>query len=951
MKQDGKIEMIILTMSNIKHKKTPIKSHSITSFFTTKGNASVPSTYCPVCQQPANNREINRHLDQGCPESIICDKKEVIDIDDTAIVNPNQSDINSPAKSNHLKPVDSLCLQNGKENSIQVTPKKSRNRLHFPSPTKSPQLAAKALFRNGIENKKLKLSSSPPTESSHIPLTLDRRKDPLHVPYYLTNFETVLRGVIEETEDGELFLPEELEYVKRFRGLTLESKKLYVRLFQRKYSWLQASKIKYDEISDNVGAANLLSQTELIEDNSAFDDLDTVLNLLSAVSLKILCKEMNFNVEGLKQRNDHIHAIKQHVKRKQKCVFSQSGADKFKLKILQKATTLLGICYKLQPEPRKVFLRIISLYSLTDWWDERENNKGGPAPTLTTILLKNTGKLVYPLYQIQRQTKIFPSRTHLLQFEEACTLETNFVQACEDQNFDDAIGYGKEAEQLFCDALEKTEYTDHASGLPEFLKKFTPGSILGYILSQLVDLYEKLKYHEQAVILLRKLIGQKMYLATYHGHWYERLCLDLDQHLKRSEEALTEAGRGLADPNVRIGRRLTLCRRIKQICNAKKNAKIRKSYGKEALDTMDSMYKKEFEEVVLQGRIMPKAPSSKGTGLQGGKSIFVFGEKDKGDQLLCSVEDFVKESYKREGYPFGVHAEGSVVNTIFTILFWDILYCDDIPDVFRTPHQSVPLDFDTDDFYANRKTALDERIEAIRIWDFQQLSEYVINVWNSYATVVTSSPANWDLFPLGVEQLLGLLKCFQGYQLSAICERLAKDHRHTRSGFPDLTVWNQEREQHKVAFIEVKGPNDVLSPKQILWLNFLTSVNISAFVCHVEALNSKCLRSPRKIKHAVATSDTKQDACVNKNSNKQTSKRKVEADDFQKNDSCLGHSDTSPTRKKSKRRRVKRKSTGVNEQLQSEKKEGSSNDTVSQESLNSQMWQNDDDDFIASLDL
>ena len=112
MKQDGKIEMIILTMSNIKHKKTPIKSHSITSFFTTKGNASVPSTYCPVCQQPANNREINRHLDQGCPESSIGDQKEVIDIDDTAIVNPNQSDINYPAKSNHLKPVDSLCLQN-----------------------------------------------------------------------------------------------------------------------------------------------------------------------------------------------------------------------------------------------------------------------------------------------------------------------------------------------------------------------------------------------------------------------------------------------------------------------------------------------------------------------------------------------------------------------------------------------------------------------------------------------------------------------------------------------------------------------------------------------------------------------------------------------------------------------------------------------------------------------
>ena len=37
--------------------------------------------------------------------------------------------------------------------------------------------------------------------------------------------------------------------------------------------------------------------------------------------------------------------------------------------------------------------------------------------------------------------------------------------------------------------------------------------------------------------------------------------------------------------------------------------------------------------------------------------------------------------------------------------------------------------------------------------------------------------------------------------------------------------------------------------------------------------------------------------------------------------------------------------------MQSEKIGRNVNDTASQESLNSQMWQNDDDDFIASLDL
>ena len=417
------------------------------------------------------------------------------------------------------------------------------------------------------------------------------------------------------------------------------------------------------------------------------NDIETLLGLLTAGNLKVLCKEMNFYVEGTKQKSDHIQAIKKHLKRKESCVFSQTGSDKFKSNICKKANALLGLCYKLEPEKRKVIHRILSLYSLTDWWDERENNRGGPAPALTTILLKNTGKFVYPLYSVFRKTKIFPTRSHLLQFENACTLEANFVEACDELNRDRAIECGKEAEELFSESLNKQEYTEHAASLPEFLKKFTPGSILAYLLSQMVEFYEKLKYHEKAVVLLRNLIAQDMYLPKYHGHWYERLCLDLDQHLKKPKEALLEAGKGLKDQNVRIARRFALCRRIKQICCAKKNVKIREHYGENALDIIVNMYPQEFDEVIIKGRIMPKAPNISNKGLQGGKSIFVFGEKGKGEQLLCSVEEFVKESYRTKGYPYGVHAEGSTVNTIFTILFWDILYKDDMPDVFRTPHQ------------------------------------------------------------------------------------------------------------------------------------------------------------------------------------------------------------------------------------------------------------------------
>jgi hypothetical protein len=103
----------------------------------------------------------------------------------------------------------------------------------------------------------------------------------------------------------------------------------------------------------------------------------------------------------------------------------------------------------------------------------------------------------------------------------------------------------------------------------------------------------------------------------------------------------------------------------------------------------------------------------------------------------------------------------------------------------------------------------------------------------------------------GPDHLSGLLKCLTGLQWRAICERLIKHHRHTRSGFPDLTVWNPDLSV--CHFVEVKGPNDRLSAKQILWMEFLNSHGITSVVCHVEATNAKKLamsRSPAKTKNS-----------------------------------------------------------------------------------------------------
>jgi hypothetical protein len=49
-----------------------------------------------------------------------------------------------------------------------------------------------------------------PTRPQHDPYTPRKRRDPDYVPYYVTNFEYILRCVIDCTDDRDLFSSEEL---------------------------------------------------------------------------------------------------------------------------------------------------------------------------------------------------------------------------------------------------------------------------------------------------------------------------------------------------------------------------------------------------------------------------------------------------------------------------------------------------------------------------------------------------------------------------------------------------------------------------------------------------------------------------------------------------------------------------------------------------------------------
>lgn len=71
-------------------------------------------------------------------------------------------------------------------------------------------------------------------------------------PYYLRSFLVVLKTVLENEDDMMLFDEQEKGIVTQFYQLSVTGQKLYVRLFQRKLSWIKMTKLEYEEIASDL---------------------------------------------------------------------------------------------------------------------------------------------------------------------------------------------------------------------------------------------------------------------------------------------------------------------------------------------------------------------------------------------------------------------------------------------------------------------------------------------------------------------------------------------------------------------------------------------------------------------------------------------------------------------------------------------------------------------------
>uniref|UniRef100_A0A667WKV5 Fanconi-associated nuclease n=1 Tax=Myripristis murdjan TaxID=586833 RepID=A0A667WKV5_9TELE len=664
----------------------------------------------------------------------------------------------------------------------------------------------------------VKTTSEKAEESSHPP----------RLPYYLRNFRTVLEAVLENEDDRALFNQDDMSLIHTFEKLSVMGQKLYVRLFQRKLKWLQVNKLDYEEICSDLGpVAQELVQSGFLQSENDLQDLVEALDLLPAPELKGLAKTFHLGGSGT-QKQQLVDGLLRLSR--QKSLFAQTpGQSNIGAVILKRARQLAGSCVRLCRGPRAVFSRILLLFSLTDTMDEEEMAAGGQGQ-LYTILLVNSGRLAFPDYTVQRKAKLFQDREELIRYEASMRALQEVISAMQAGQWEEALELYTAAKRAWQE-LRKTCDLSHQENLPVFLRSFTTGWAYTRILSRGVEILQRLRRYEEAVEELRSLLAQAAYCPDSRGRWWDRLALNLHQHLKQPEQAICAIRDGLSDPLVRTGHQLALHQRAVRM---KESASLKK-YRLQLRD-LPTIHISDVRHVTIRGQLFPHEGGM-------GKSVFLMPANEEAEEsgnatVMCSVEELCLAHYRQQGFDQGIHGEGATFSTLFGLLLWDIIFIDGIPDVFRNPYQTCPLDLFTDCFYENRKEAIDSRVEVLCEASVETLHSMLEDVWTSQEGKVCAL-LNWERFT-SLQQAQSLVSCLGGAFLGGIFTRMAKDYRHCRAGLPDLVVWSTSNYSYKL--VEVKGPSDRLSQKQQIWLDELQKLGADVEVCHVTATGARGAR-------------------------------------------------------------------------------------------------------------
>ncbi|KAJ3289953.1 hypothetical protein HDU79_003664 [Rhizoclosmatium sp. JEL0117] len=614
--------------------------------------------------------------------------------------------------------------------------------------------------------------------------------------------------------------------ISAFSALSPPAADAFVRLMLRKHKVERVRRLAWDDRlatedanSDKVDKVDKVDKLDKLDTQALFAELAAasllvldppldstqILQLLVRDELLDLAKQYkipkhsSLSVSALQAAlMDNLASITQFS-------FSFSSAQRSPSDILLgKLKNILGPCIYIPDHVVETFYRLFIIYNREREWPENPF-----LPHIRTNLKAN--RLVYNKYQIHRISITWPTRQDLLDYisvlklqHEVESLLATITSATSPQDRENIENSAITLSET-CIPIFKTwvaEQPDgHVSGIP-WLATFTAGMKSTSILKHLILLYTRHGKDVEACNIITLLLDRKL-IGVRRGRgdlWdtYMKALVRLGKHAE-SFEVGCEA---LRDSAVEFGRRREIENRLVKLGN-----KLGRKDKIVAVDSCAATLDKIHTRVV---------EAKKTFSATGRKALYL--DVATGEDV--EVEQLALREFERIGFK-GVHAENSVITTLFGILFWDILFDDTVPGVFTTPFQDAPMDLSTEFFYTARKAAIDQRLSELVANPDTLHMEIISRVDDQHRPTATQCRGvYWNLFSR--EDLVQVASCFNGVQLARICDGFIQSYGAHSGGVPDLCVW-RDRE---LKLVEVKGEGDHLSHSQIMWLDLFTSCGV-----------------------------------------------------------------------------------------------------------------------------
>ncbi|KAK4511600.1 uncharacterized protein ATC70_012816 [Mucor velutinosus] len=647
----------------------------------------------------------------------------------------------------------------------------------------------------------------------------DQDKDPefFTTSMYTDEFNTMLETVL----NGEQFLfsTDELQVFEQFQLLEDESKHLIVRLLMRKQKWLRMSKFNYARnIRDLDKTAADLEMHGFAD--TTIKDLSEALAILSKDELKAIVKarRMQNSMDSSTRKDGFLKEILQFASTTS--IIPESNASKMQ-DLWASIRQLLGSCIRVNPARRALFERVQIVYYRINLLDDFN--------PMSNAILARTSKRVYPEYTPCRSSSIWLCRADLLRYEQALQTEKAFYQMTEGlkvfntsktKKVISAEGGDATVRQKMVEAWTICENSIgiweeciiEAQERPYYMRRFEAGWIYTRLMDHGTELLAKMHEYELEVLILQKLLAQRLYRLGKRGKWYDRLALVQTIHIKSD--------------NTRLQKKAALqtCidaihdNRVHQIYLHdihKRIIKLEKDLCVPRREQHDFSYMnlKKPKEITIHGERISEE-------IIGKKSVW---RSDNGAE--CSVEQVSLEYYQKKGFK-GLHCENGVIRMIMVLLFWDIVFAP-IPGVFETPYQSEPLDLRTDAFYESRQDLINTRLREIEKGAYIEIIKQVDERERPRNTACIG--INWKYEP---QDILEIAECIGPASLASLSKLFFEEFGQRQGGMPDLCCWNYDKKQ--CLFSEVKGPKDKLSKTQQVWIETLTGFGIDVEVCHVQ---------------------------------------------------------------------------------------------------------------------